>query len=87
MSTNTTADTPDIHQRMAQFSRAHQRLLTDKADLTVRYPNRWVTVGEDGIIDTAPTVNELAEQLHAAGVPAYAVATEFLTTEPKALII
>ena len=87
MSTNTIADTLAIHQRMAQFSRAHQRLLTDKADLTTRYPNRWVAVGEDGIIDTAPTANELAEQIHAAGVPTYAMVSEFLTTEPKALII
>ena len=61
MSTNPIAGTPDIHQRMAQFRRAHQRLLLDKADLTARYPDRWVAVGEDGIIDTAPTANELAE--------------------------
>lgn len=87
MSTNTIADTPDIHHRMAQFSRAHQRLLLDKAELIAQYPNRWVAVGEHGIIDTALTANELAEQLHAAGVPNYAVAAEFLTTEPKALII
>ena len=79
--------TPEAYARTMQFRRAVRHFWRNKEALTAQYPNRWVTVGEEGVIDTAATSKELHEQLRAAGVPGYAAVTWFLNTEPEVLIL
>ena len=87
MPTDATTIAPDVGQRMATFNRAISRLIQDQDDLTAQYPNHWVAVGAEGIIDNALTSRELAQQLRDAGVPNHAVVTRFLNAEPKVLIL
>ena len=82
-----TKATPEAYARMMQFNRAVRYFWRNKEELTAQYPNRWVAVSEDGVIDTAATSKELHEQLRAAGVPGHAAVTEFLNTEPEVLVL
>lgn len=82
-----TIATPEDYARMMQFRRAARYLWRNKEELTAQYPNRWVAVGEEGVIDTAASSKELIEQLDAAGVPSHAAVTEFLNTEPRKLVL
>ena len=79
--------TPEAYARTMQFNRAARYFWRNKEELTAQYPNRWVAVGEDGVIDTAASSKELHEQLDAAGVPGHAAVTKFLNTEPRKLIL
>ena len=56
-----TKATPEAYARMMQFNRAVRYFWRNKEALTAQYPNRWVAVGEDGVIDTAATSKELHE--------------------------
>ena len=82
-----TKATPEAYARMMQFRRAARYFSRNKEALTAQYPNRWVAVGEDGVIDTAASSKELHEQLRAAGVPSHAAVTWFLNTEPRKLAL
>ena len=79
--------TPEQHARTMQFRRAARYFWRNKDALTEQYPNLWVAVSEEGVIDTAATSKELHEQLRAAGVPSHAAVTWFLDPEPKKLIL
>ena len=82
-----TKATPEAYARMMQSQRAVRYFWRNKEALTAQYPNLWVAVGEDGVIDTAATSKELHEQLDAAGVPGHAAFTWFLNTEPRKLVL
>ena len=82
-----TAYKTEAYARMMQSRRAARYFWRNKEELTAQYPNRWVAVGEDGVIDTAATSKELHEQLRAAGTPSHAFVTWFLNTEPRKLAL
>ena len=82
-----TKATPEDYARMVQFRRAARYFWRNKDALTAQYPNLWVAVSEDGVIDTATTSKELVKQLDAAGVPSHAAVTKFLNTEPRKLAL
>ena len=82
-----TTPTPEAYARTMQFRRAVRYLWRNKEELTAQYPNRWVAVGEDGVIDTAASSKELREQLRAGGAPGPPAVTWFLNTEPEVLIL
>ena len=82
-----TIPTPEAYARTMQFRRAVRYLWRNKEELTAQYPNRWVAVGEDGVIDTAASSKELREQRRAGGAPGPAAVTWFLNTEPEVLIL
>ena len=82
-----TKATPEAYARMMQFNRAVRYFWRNKEELTAQYPNLWVAVSEDGVIDTAATSKELIKQLDDGGVPSHAAVIEFLNTEPRKLIL
>ena len=82
-----TTPTPEQHARAMQFRRVVLYFWRNKDALTEQYPDMWVAVGEEGVIDTAATSKELHAQLRPAGVPSHAAVTWFLNTEPRKLAL
>ena len=82
-----TTPTPEEYAQAMQFRRAARYFWRNKDELTEQYPDVWVAVSEEGVIDTAATSKELHEQLRAAGVPGHAAVTWFLNTEPEVLVL
>ena len=82
--TDSVAEFEDL---MKRYRAANLRLWKDKAALTAQYPDQWVGVDENGVVAVAPTSSELAGNLEELGLLGGAVATGFMATNPKLMIL
>ena len=83
-----------IHRQRRRIQRpdgtyhaANLRLRQEKAALTAQYPDQWVGVDVNGLVAVAPTSQELADRLREMNLLGDAVATGFMATKPKLMIL
>ncbi|MXZ90912.1 MAG: hypothetical protein F4W95_01905 [Chloroflexi bacterium] len=82
-----TGDVDEFNDLMKRYHAANLRLWKEKAALTAQYPDQWVGVDENGVVAVAPTSLELSERLNELGSLGGAVATGFLATNPKLMVL
>ena len=82
-----TGNVDEFNDLMKRYHAANLRLWRDKDALTAEYPDQWVGVDENGVVAVAPTSLELAELLKELGCLGAAVATGFMATKPKLMIL
>ena len=82
-----TGNVDEFNGLMERYRAANLRLWQNKAALTAEYPDQWVGVDENGVVAVAPTSLELAGLLEELGCLGGAVATGFMATDPKLMIL
>ena len=76
-----------LNQRTALYDQAADQLVKDWADLMAQYPDRWVAMGPNGLLATAPSVQALLSQLRAAGKDEDPFVVDILDTSTEVLIL
>ena len=76
-----------LRAKMARGRRASERMRQEWRTLLARYPDQWVTMGENGLAGAANSHEALLELLNDQGIPTGDVATRFLNTRPGMLIL
>ncbi len=79
---------PDgISQRLQRFQRDIDYYETHREELLNRYPEQWVAIFNEQVVDTAPTVEQVLRGLRAKGVPPGQGLVEHLTRHDELLIL
>lgn len=69
------------------FRKAVERLWDERDSLIERHPNRWVSMGKDGVVSIGESIEEVVSDTEAKGVSTADVIVELLDPEPEALIL
>ena len=59
----------------------------ERDSLIERHPNRWVSMGKDGVVSIGDSIEEVVSDTEAKGVSTADVIVELLDPEPEALIL
>lgn len=69
------------------FRKAVSLLRTERESLTERHPNRWVSMGKDGVVSIGDSIEEIVAATEAKGISTADVTVEYLEPEPERLIL
>ena len=76
-----------LNAKMDRFRKAVERLHQELPELTEQYPDQWVAMGEDGLLATAFTHEELLADLRARGIGKDGWCTKFLDTSKASMVL
>ena len=69
------------------FRKAVNRLWTERDLLTEKHPERWVSMGKDGVVSIGDSIEEVVTAAEAKGVNNADVIVEYLDPNPERLIL
>ena len=69
------------------FRKAVERLWNERDSLIELHPNKWVSMGKDGVVSIGDSIEEVVSTTAAKGVSTADVIVELLDPEPEALIL
>ena len=69
------------------FRKAVHRLWTERDLLIEKHPDRWVSMGKDGVVSIGNSIEEVVAATEAEGVSTADVVVEFLNPDPDRLIL
>ena len=69
------------------FRKAVNRLWAERELLTEAYPNKWVSMGKDGVVSVGDSIEEVLAATEAKGVSTADVVVEYLNPNPETLIL
>ena len=69
------------------FRKAVERLWNERDSLIELHPNKWVSMGKDGVVSIGDSIEEVVSTTEAKGVSTADVIVEFLDPEPETLIL
>ena len=69
------------------FRKAVKRLWTERESLTESHPNKWVSMGKNGVVSIGDSIEEVVAATEAKGVSTADVTVEYLDPEPETLIL
>lgn len=76
-----------LNERFAEHGRASARLIQDWDELLEQYPDRWVAVGQDGVLATADSNAALLADLRSREAPVGEFVVKFFSSAPQVLIL
>lgn len=69
------------------FRKAVNRLWTERKLLVENHPERWVSMGKDGVVSIGDSIEEVVSATEAKGVNTADVIVEYLDPNPETLIL
>ena len=69
------------------FRKAVNRLWTERDLLTENHPERWVSIGKDGVVSIGDSIEVVVTATEAKGVNTGDVIVEYLDPNPERLIL
>ena len=76
-----------VSQRLQRFQRDIDYYEAHRAELLDRYPEQWVVIFNEQVVDAAPTIEQALSGLRAKGVPPGQGLVEHLTRHDELLIL
>ena len=76
-----------FNERFEEHSRAAARLNQEWSELLKIYPDRWVAMGQDGVLAVADTNAALLADVRGLGFESGQFVVEFFDTYPEVLIL
>ena len=76
-----------LSRNLQVFETARLRMDNDYAELLEQYPNRWVAVGQDGVIDHSDSPSALVASLEKRGIDNWEYALGYLDPEGTHLLL
>ena len=80
-------DLRKLSHHMQVFEAARTRMDNDYTALLEQYPNRWVAVGQDGLIDHSDSPSALVTSLNDRGINNWEYALGFLDPQGTKLLL
>jgi hypothetical protein len=81
------AEQRERSQQFRRFRAISQRLEAERDELTARYPEMWIAIGEDGVEVAADSHEAVIAQIDQARIAHGDVIIEFLTNQPQNFIL
>ena len=69
------------------FRKAVNRLWAERELLTEKYPNKWVSMGKDGVVSVGDSIEKVVAATEIKGISTADVIVEYLDPEPERLIL
>ena len=69
------------------FRGAVKRLWDERDSLIEQHPNKWISMGKDGVVSIGDSIEEVVSATEAKGISTADVIVELLDPEPEALIL
>ena len=69
------------------FRKAVERLWDERDSLIELHPNKWVSMGKDGVVSIGDSIEDVVSATEAKGVSTADVIVELLDPEPETLIL
>ena len=69
------------------FRKAVNRLWTECESLIEGHPERWVSMGNDGVVSVGDSIEEVVAATEARGISIADVVVEYLDPEPERLVL
>lgn len=69
------------------FRKAVSRLWNERDSLIEKHPEKWVSMGKDGVVSVGDSIEEVVAATEAKGVSTADVVVEYLDPEPERLIL
>ena len=69
------------------FRKAVKRLWIERELLIENHPERWVSMGKDGVVSIGDSIEEVVSATEAKGVSTADVIVEYLDPNPETLIL
>ena len=69
------------------FRKAVNRLRTEREVLIEQHPERWVSMGKDGVVSIGDSIEEVVSATEAKGVSTADVIVEYLDPNPETLML
>lgn len=69
------------------FREAVNRLWGERDALIDKHPNRWVSMGKDGVVSIGDSIEEIVSATEAKGINTADVVVEYLDPDPETLIL
>ena len=69
------------------FRKAVNRLWAERDVLIEKHPERWVSMGKDGVVSIGESIEEVVSATEAKGVSTADVIVEYLDPNPETLIL
>ena len=76
-----------VSQRLQRFQRDIDYYEAHRGELLDRYPEQWVAIFNEQVVDAAPTMEQVLIGLRAKGVPPGQGLVEHLTRHDELLIL
>ena len=78
---------PAIIARMQEHEKVVYRMLDERPELLLRYPNRWVGMAPGDAFAVGDTLDELIANLKRIGAPMHSAVVEYMDPDPPDLIL
>ena len=69
------------------FRKAVNRLWIERDALIEKHPNRWVSMGKDGVVSIGDSIEEVVLATETKGISTTDVVVEYLDPDPETLIL
>ena len=69
------------------FRKAVKRLWSERDALIEKHPNRWVSMGKDGVVSIGDSIEEVVSATETKGISTTDVVVEYLDPDPETLIL
>lgn len=69
------------------FRKAVNRLWIERDALIEKHPNRWVSMGKEGVVSIGDSIEEVVSATETKGISTADVVVEYLDPDPEMLIL
>ena len=76
-----------LMDEMDEYHQIVTRMRKECPSLVERHPDKWVAMGQEGVVAVGDSMNEVFREVEARGLNGADVVIEFLDTTPPLLIL
>ena len=76
-----------LMDEMDEYHQIVARMRKERPSLMERYPDKWVTMGQEGVLAVGDSMDEVLREVEARGLNGTDVEIEFMDTDPPLLIL
>ena len=76
-----------LMDEMDEYHEIVARMRKERPSLVERYPDKWVAMGQKGVLAIGDSMDEVLREVEARGLNGADVVIDFLDTDPPLLIL
>ncbi len=76
-----------IREGLAEMDTAWRRMDRESETLLKLYPDKWVAMSKDGVVEVGDSLEGVFSKVDALGLPRNSINVKFIATHPRTLIL
>ncbi len=76
-----------LMDEMDEYREIVARMRKERSDLLKRHPDKWVAMGQEGVLAVGESMDEVLSEVEGRGLHGADVVIEFMDTDPPLLIL